>query len=84
MRKLLTISLSALVGFALALLTMQPAQVALGGPGEVCVTRNGDVNADATLDLSESRVSQMHSSILARLKAQMAGRKREFTQAAAI
>ncbi|MCC6240756.1 MAG: FliA/WhiG family RNA polymerase sigma factor [Phycisphaerales bacterium] len=31
-----------------------------------------------TLDLSESRVSQMHSSILARLKAQMADRKKEF------
>lgn len=37
-----------------------------------------------TLDLSESRVSQMHSSILARLKAQMAERKREFHQAAAV
>jgi len=32
----------------------------------------------ATLDLSESRVSQMHSSIVARLKAQMNARKREF------
>jgi RNA polymerase sigma factor for flagellar operon FliA len=32
----------------------------------------------ATLDLSESRVSQMHSSILARLKAQLDTRKREF------
>jgi len=32
----------------------------------------------ATLDLSESRVSQMHSSILARLKAQMQHRTREF------
>jgi len=32
----------------------------------------------ATLDLSESRVSQMHSSILARLKAQMNSRKKEF------
>lgn len=32
----------------------------------------------ATLDLSESRVSQMHSSILARLKAQMQNRSREF------
>ncbi len=32
----------------------------------------------ATLDLSESRVSQMHSSILARLKAQMDNRKKEF------
>jgi len=32
----------------------------------------------ATLDLSESRVSQMHSSILARLKAQMNTRKKEF------
>jgi len=32
----------------------------------------------ATLDLSESRVSQMHSSILARLKAQMQHRSREF------
>ncbi len=33
----------------------------------------------ATLDLSESRVSQMHSSIVARLKAQMNSRKREFS-----
>ena len=32
----------------------------------------------ATLDLSESRVSQMHSSIVARLKAQMDCRKKEF------
>lgn len=32
----------------------------------------------ATLDLSESRVSQMHSSIIARLKAQMETRKKEF------
>ena len=32
----------------------------------------------ATLDLSESRVSQMHSSIVARLKAQMTTRKKEF------
>ncbi len=32
----------------------------------------------ATLDLSESRVSQMHSSIVARLKAQMNNRKKEF------
>jgi len=31
----------------------------------------------ATLDLSESRVSQMHSSILARLKAQMNNRQKE-------
>ncbi len=35
----------------------------------------------ATLDLSESRVSQMHSSILARLKAQMQHREREFEPA---
>ncbi|MCA9284773.1 MAG: FliA/WhiG family RNA polymerase sigma factor [Phycisphaerales bacterium] len=34
----------------------------------------------ATLDLSESRVSQMHSSILARLKAQMQHRERELEQ----
>lgn len=34
-----------------------------------------------TLDLSESRVSQMHSSILARLKAQLLHREREFYQA---
>ena len=33
----------------------------------------------ATLDLSESRVSQMHSSILMRLKAQLDTRKREFS-----
>lgn len=32
----------------------------------------------ATLDLSESRVSQMHSSIIQRLKAQMNSRKKEF------
>ncbi|MFM9958299.1 MAG: FliA/WhiG family RNA polymerase sigma factor [Phycisphaerales bacterium] len=32
----------------------------------------------ATLDLSESRVSQMHSSILARLKAHMQHREKEF------
>ena len=32
----------------------------------------------ATLDLSESRVSQMHSSIVDRLKAQMHTRKKEF------
>jgi RNA polymerase sigma factor for flagellar operon FliA len=32
----------------------------------------------ATLDLSESRVSQMHSSIVARLKAQLNNRKPEF------
>ncbi|MBN2456782.1 MAG: FliA/WhiG family RNA polymerase sigma factor [Sedimentisphaerales bacterium] len=32
----------------------------------------------ATLDLSESRVSQMHSSIIARLKAQLNNRKKEF------
>jgi RNA polymerase sigma factor for flagellar operon FliA len=38
----------------------------------------------ATLDLSESRVSQMHSSILARLRAQMADRKKEFAQATAV
>ena len=33
-----------------------------------------------TLDLSESRVSQMHSSILARLKAQMQHREKEFEE----
>ncbi len=33
-----------------------------------------------TLDLSESRVSQMHSSILARLKAQMSHRTKEFEE----
>ncbi len=33
----------------------------------------------ATLDLSESRVSQMHSAILERLKDQLAQRKKEFT-----
>src|SRR5213082_2219236 len=38
----------------------------------------------STLDLSESRVSQMHSSILARLKAQMADRRKEFQQAAVV
>ena len=32
----------------------------------------------STLDLSESRVSQMHSSIIMRLKAQMANKDKEF------
>jgi RNA polymerase sigma factor for flagellar operon FliA len=32
----------------------------------------------ATLDLSESRVSQMHSSIIQRLQAQLAARRPEF------
>lgn len=35
----------------------------------------------ATLDLSESRVSQMHSSIIARLKTQMENRRRELIPA---
>ena len=34
-----------------------------------------------TLDLSESRVSQMHSSILARLKAQLQHRSKELEEA---
>jgi RNA polymerase sigma factor for flagellar operon FliA len=38
----------------------------------------------ATLDLSESRVSQMHSSILARLKAQLSGKRTELQQAEAV
>lgn len=38
----------------------------------------------STLDLSESRVSQMHSSILQRLKAQMADRRKDFAQAVAV
>ncbi len=39
----------------------------------------------ATLDLSESRVSQMHSSILARLRAQMADRRQDLSvQVAAV
>jgi RNA polymerase sigma factor for flagellar operon FliA len=33
----------------------------------------------ATLDLSESRVSQMHSSIVNRLQAQLAKRRPEFS-----
>ena len=38
----------------------------------------------ATLDLSESRVSQMHSSILLRLKAQISDRRKEIAETAAI
>ncbi|MFT3788918.1 MAG: FliA/WhiG family RNA polymerase sigma factor [Tepidisphaeraceae bacterium] len=38
----------------------------------------------ATLDLSESRVSQMHSSILARLRAQISDRRREIAETAAV
>ena len=36
----------------------------------------------ATLDLSESRVSQMHSSVMSRLKAQLERRRQELTQTA--
>ncbi len=36
----------------------------------------------ATLDLSESRVSQMHSSIIARLRAQMSGKQTEMAETA--
>jgi RNA polymerase sigma factor for flagellar operon FliA len=38
----------------------------------------------ATLDLSESRVSQMHSSILLRLKAQIHDRRKEIAETAAV
>ena len=38
----------------------------------------------ATLDLSESRVSQMHSSILVRLRSQMADRQREIAHSVAV
>jgi RNA polymerase sigma factor for flagellar operon FliA len=38
----------------------------------------------ATLDLSESRVSQMHSSILARLRAQISDRRKEIAETAAV
>jgi RNA polymerase sigma factor for flagellar operon FliA len=38
----------------------------------------------ATLDLSESRVSQMHSSILLRLKAQISDRRKEIAETAAV
>lgn len=38
----------------------------------------------ATLDLSESRVSQMHSSILARMRAQIADRRKEIAETVAV
>jgi RNA polymerase sigma factor FliA len=38
----------------------------------------------ATLDLSESRVSQMHSSILARMRAQISDRRKEIAETAAV
>ena len=40
--------------------------------------RKSNKEIGATLDLSESRVSQMHSSIIMRLKAQMANKDKEF------
>ena len=82
-----------LTGFALLMLIPYAPQ-AFGGPnfdlaietGPWTVTVEFGAQAaaaeiGATLDLSESRVSQMHSSILARLKAQMADRRKEFQQA---
>ena len=53
-------------------------------PSAVCAAVSSGASIGATLDLSESRVSQMHSSILARLKAQMANRKKELQQATVV
>ncbi len=52
MRKLITISLSIAVGFVLAVLVLAPRQQAAGGAA--CVAKNGDVNADGTLDLTDA------------------------------
>lgn len=54
MQKLLTIVLSIAVGFVLALFVLQPGPVALGGAEEKCAARNGDVNADGRIDLSDA------------------------------
>jgi hypothetical protein len=53
MKKLLTISLSVAVGFLFALLVLEPRpRTAIGA--EKCSARNGDVNADGNLDLSDA------------------------------
>jgi hypothetical protein len=52
MRKLLTISLSIAVGFVLAVLVLGPRQQAAGGAA--CAAKNGDVNADGNVDLSDA------------------------------
>jgi hypothetical protein len=54
MKKLLTISLSIVVGFVLAVLVLEPRPVAFGGPAEKCAAKNGDVNADGKVDLSDA------------------------------
>ena len=46
------------------------------GPAAIAFT-NG-LQIGATLDLSESRVSQMHSSIIQRLQSQLSTRRPEF------
>ena len=54
MKKLLSISLSVLVGFVLAVLVLDPRHVAIGGGAEKCAAKNGDVNADGKVDLSDA------------------------------
>src|SRR2546427_3203974 len=54
MKKLLSISLSVLVGFVLAVLVLDPRHVAIGGGAEECTSKNGDVNADGKVDLSDA------------------------------
>jgi hypothetical protein len=54
MKKVLTIALSAGIGFVLAVLILQPSPVAIGGGAQKCAARNGDVNADTRLDLSDA------------------------------
>ena len=54
MKQLVTISLSIGFGFVLAILVLEFRPVANGGPAVNCATKNGDVNADGKLDLTDA------------------------------
>jgi len=54
MNKPCIIALSAASGFVLALLVIDPRPVAQGGAEEKCSAKNGDVNADGKIDLSDA------------------------------
>ncbi len=54
MRKLLAISISIVFGFVLAAIVLVPRPVAIGGGADQCAVKNGDVNADGEVDMSDA------------------------------
>lgn len=54
MKKLLTTLLPAATGFLLAVVAFKPHPVAVGGGAVDCSARNGDINADGRMDVSDA------------------------------